>query len=169
MKQVAIIIFGLFVLSAQAIAHPLKMAYTAVKYLPEKKCFEISHRVFQDDFEATLQNGYGYRGDVFTKQNELNTRKAVDGFFEKNFYILFNGQRLRNKYIRTEQKHDMGIIVYYETQTIAVANIKSVEVFNFIMMESFKEQVNMFNLKINSTVNSTRKFEIKKTREYLKL
>lgn len=47
-------------------AHPLKMAYTAVKYNPDKKVFEISHRVFQDDFENTLKAGYNYNQDVFS-------------------------------------------------------------------------------------------------------
>ena len=63
----------------------------------------------------------------------------------------------------------MGIIVHYETEKVNIRAIKSISVYNYIMMESFKEQVNMFNLNINDQVKRTLKFEIDKTREVLNI
>lgn len=146
------------------------MAYTSVKYNASKQVFEISHRVFQDDFEATLGEKYDYRnGDVFLKQKDAATQKAVDQFFGKNFSMMANSTNLKLKYIKTEQKNQMGIIVHYETQKVNIAAIKTITIYNFIMMESFKEQVNMFNLNINDEIKRTLKFEIGKTKETLKI
>ena len=66
-------------------AHPLKMAYTAVKYNKEKKVFEIGHRVFQDDFEKTLNGKYNYSEDVYVNQHSADAQKAVNQFFSNNF------------------------------------------------------------------------------------
>jgi hypothetical protein len=169
MKVIATILCILLGLS-QVIAHPLKMAYTAVKFNPEKQVFEISQRVFQDDFEMTLEKNYGYKGgDVFTNQKSAATLEAVNVFFDKNFSISFDGKKLKHRYIRTEQKHDMGIIIYYETEKIDAANIKSIKIYNFIMMESFKEQVNMLNINIDDIFKRTIKFEVRKQSAFIKI
>ena len=147
-------------------AHPLKMAYTAVRYNAHKQVFEISPRVFQDDFEATLQSNYHYSGgDVFTNQKSAVTQQVVNTFFQKNFTFSVNGKPLKMHYQKTEQKQQMGIIVWYETEKVAAAGIKQIAVHNIIMMESFAEQVNMFNLKIGDDISRTLRFDTGQTRE----
>lgn len=156
--------------SAAAVAHPLKMAYTSVKYNAARQVFEISHRVFQDDFELTLRANYAYRGgDVFADQKNAATQKAVNTFFEKNFSITFNAVKPKLKYIRTEQKQQMGIIVWYETEKIDITKLTSVAIYNRIMMESFKEQVNMFHLALPNDLRHTARFEVGKEKEMIKL
>lgn len=155
-------------MSGVSTAHPLKMAYTSVKYDAVKKVFEITHRVFQDDFENTLKGNYHYAGgDVFINQKNQITQKFVNDFFQKNFSIMLNKAKANLKYIKTEQKNQMGIIIYYESEKVDLSKITSVQVYNFIMMESFKEQVNMFHLNINDEIKRTVKFEIDKTKENL--
>jgi len=170
MKQFVFCLIPFCLLSGWLSAHPLKMAYTSVKYDAVRQVFEISHRVFQDDFEATLIKNYRYTGgDVFLNQKNQATQKVVNEFFQKNFSITFNNKiPVSLTYIKTEQKNQMGIIIYYETNKIDVSTIHSVEVYNFILMESFREQVNMFHLAIND-IKRTVKFELNKTREKLLL
>lgn len=164
MRLFFLVFFALFGVT-EVLAHPLKMAYTSVKYNKAKQVFEISHRVFQDDFEATLKEKYGYKGgDVYANQKNAETQKTVNRFFEKNFSITFGNKKPKLRYIKTEQKQQMGIIVWYETDKINIATLKSVAIYNYIMMESFKEQVNMFNLNISDDIKRTVKFEIDKTR-----
>lgn len=170
-QQIIMLMIKLFIpllilINTLASSHPLKMAYTAVKYNSQKEVFEIGHRIFQDDFEITLQKNYGYNGgDVFIHQNSEATRKAVNQFFDKNFKIAFNGTKLGHHYLRTEQKNEMGIIVWYETDKIKEETITTVSVFNAIMVERFKEQVNMFNLNINDKFKRTLKFTSLETKE----
>jgi hypothetical protein len=141
------------------------MAYTSVKFNPEKEVFEISHRVFQDDFENTLKNNYRFAGgDVCTGQQNPMTQKAVNLFFEKNFLLFFDQVKQKMRYVRTEQKNQMGIIVYYETGKVNLTAIHRVEVHNSIMMESFKEQVNMFQFYVNEASKRTLKFELGSTK-----
>lgn len=151
-------------------AHPLKMAYTAVKYNPEKQVFEIGHRVFQDDFEKTLNTSYSYtNGDVFINQTSAITQKAINAFFEKNFKLRFNENPVSLTFKRIEQKQQMGIIVWFETSKVVPEAIQTVNIYNFIMMESFKEQVNLFNLNIRDEIKRTVKFEIDKTQDHIDL
>ncbi|MFN6945962.1 MAG: DUF6702 family protein [Cytophagaceae bacterium] len=165
---------GIFILLCLPVfsmnSHPLKMAYTAIKYLPEKQVFEISHRVFQDDFELTLTEKYNYSGaDVVENQNDSYTRKVVDAFFDKNFSMHFNNVRTGLKHVKTEQKQQMGIVITYETENINTLNLKDVKIYNFILMESFKEQLNMLSLNINDEVKRTLKFDIKNTKKSIDL
>jgi hypothetical protein len=163
-------ILVMLISSAAALAHPLKMAYTSVKYNAARQVFEISHRVFQDDFELTLKSNYGYKGgDVFVNQKDAATQKTVNTFFEKNFSITFNTTKPKLKYVKTEQKQQMGIIVWYETEKIDISKLSSVTVYNHIMMESFKEQVNMFHLGLPNDVKHTVKFEVGREREVIRL
>lgn len=165
MRVICLIALALGAVTANLAAHPLKMAYTSVKYNAAKQVFEISHRVFQDDFEATLKEKYDYTGgDVYVNQKKAETQQAVNRFFEKNFSIIFDKKTPKLRYIKTEQKQQMGIIVWYETDKIPVTDLKSVSIYNYIMMESFKEQVNMFSLNISTEVKRTLKFELDKTR-----
>lgn len=159
-------IFGCLILEA----HPLKMAYTSVKYNAVKQVFEISHRVFQDDFEATLQSNYQYAGgDVFINQLSPATRKTINTFFEKNFSISFNNKKVQTRLIKIEQKQQMGIVVWYETEPVKAETVNTIQVYNQIMMESFSEQVNMFSLNIKDEIKRTLKFELGKTRETLSI
>ena len=168
MKRVLLCVVILFLTQVVSPAHPLKMAYTSVKYDAIKKIFEITHRVFQDDFENTLRGKYHYSGgDVFINQKNQITQKFVNDFFQKNFSIMFNKTTVNLKLVKTEQKNQMGIIVYYETEKVDLSKINSIQVYNFIMMESFKEQVNMFHLNINDEIKRTIKFDIDNTKESL--
>lgn len=170
MKKILLYLLVFYLMSEASSAHPLKMAYTSVKYDAVKKVFEITHRVFQDDFENTLHDKYSYAGgDVFMNQKKQSTQKFVNDFFQKNFSIMFNKSKTTLKYVKTEQKNQMGIIIYYETEKVDLSKITSIQVYNFIMMESFKEQVNMFHLNINDEVKRTVKFEIDKTKENILL
>ncbi|MBO9699570.1 MAG: hypothetical protein J7604_05125 [Sporocytophaga sp.] len=170
MKKIFLYLLVFYLLPGVSSAHPLKMAYTSVKYDAVKKVFEITHRVFQDDFENTLHDNYHYSGgDVFINQKNQITQKFVNEFFQKNFSMMFNASKANLKYVRTEQKNQMGIIIYYETEKVDLSKITSIQIYNFIMMESFKEQVNMFHLNINDKVKRTVKFEIDKTKENLLL
>ncbi|GAL84177.1 hypothetical protein MYP_1405 [Sporocytophaga myxococcoides] len=168
MKRALLCVVVFFFIKDESSAHPLKMAYTSVKYSAVKKVFEITHRVFQDDFENTLREEYNYSGgDVFINQKNQITQKFVNDFFQKNFSIKFNKTAVNLKFVKTEQKNQMGIIVYYETEKVDLSKISSIQIYNFIMMESFKEQVNMFHLNINDEIKRTIKFEIDKTNENL--
>ena len=160
---------SLVLLHLFAVAHPLKMAYTSVKYDAHRKVFEITHRVFQDDFENTLKASYNYVGDVFLHQNSAESQRAVTAFFQKNFSISMNNVIQKLTYKKVEQKNQMGLVVYFETNQINPSTIKFIAVYNYIMMESFKEQVNMFHLNINEQVKRTLKFEKGRTRERIEI
>jgi hypothetical protein len=161
-----ILFFCCFIIPFLTGAHPLKMAYTAVKYNTEKQLFEIGHRVFQDDFEAALISIYNYSGkDVFQNQEQIATKKVINAFFDDSFSFIINGKKLQAKLSYIEQKYDMGIIVWYETEAVKATDIKKIMIYNSIMMESFKEQVNMFNIAIGSGYKRTLKFDYKTRKE----
>lgn len=169
MKRISIVLIFLLFTTYNSQTHPLKMAYTAVKYIPAKQIFEVNHRVFQDDFENTLKSRYGYKyGDVVKNQSNLKTIEIINRFFGKNFSMSFNNQKQKLKYKRIEQQNQMGILVCYETEKVDVAKLTSVAVYDFIMMEEFEEQVNLFNINING-FEETAMFDIKRTKEVLML
>lgn len=151
-------------------AHPLKMAYTSVKYNPQEQVFEVSHRVFQDDFELTLNERYGHRGaNVYEEQRSQAVQEVVNRFFARNFALKVNGRSLRMNYKQTEQKHQMGIIVHYQTERVVLDHVETITVENTILMEQFEEQVNMFHINIYGELKRTLKFEQDHTQETLEV
>ncbi|WMJ74013.1 hypothetical protein RCC89_12685 [Cytophagaceae bacterium ABcell3] len=170
MKKAVLCVLLLLVLSFQVGTHPLKMAYTSVKYDPGKKVFKISHTIFQDDFEYELQKKYGFPDiDVFKTRENKQTRKAYIDYFDKHFSIDFNGKSQQLVFKEVEDKGYMGLAVWFETSTVDHKLIKTVSVQNTILLASFKDQVNMFHLNINDQVKRTIKFDRKKTKDSLSL
>lgn len=154
----------LMILALPATGHPLKMAYTAVRYDASRRVFEISHRVFQDDFENALHTLYGYSGgDIFIQQQVAVTQRAVNIFFDRNFTFTVNGTTLRMHYRRMEQKQQMGVLVYYETDALPAGPIRSIRIRDTLLTDRFPEQVNMFHLSMGDTIRRTLKFDITET------
>lgn len=117
-----------------------------MQYNPALKSFEVSIRIFTDDFEKGLSDENG-KNRFLIKNNDQND-PFVERYVRKNF-ILADAQKkaVNIKYIGKEQEED-ATWVYLEIPFSGP--LEGCRLQNSILMEAFEDQVNMTNLKLSS-------------------
>jgi len=126
--------------------HEYHVSVTQMQYNPALKSFEVSIRIFTDDFEAGLSAENGNRR--FTVKNNDQNDPFVERYIRKNF-LFTDGQKkpVNVRYVGKEQEED-ATWIYLE---IPFQNmLEGCKLQNSILMEVFEDQVNMTNLKFSS-------------------
>jgi len=126
--------------------HEYHVSVTQMQYNPALKSFEISIRLFTDDFERGLSAENGNRRFI-VKNNDQND-SFVERYIRKNF-LLSDSQKkaVGVHYVGKEQEED-ATWIYLE---IPFQNtLEGCKLQNSILMEVFEDQVNMTNLKFSS-------------------
>jgi hypothetical protein len=140
-------------------AHPLKMSYTAIKYLPEEKKLSVTFRIFQDDFEVGLKNNYGYTANILETGNSRKTLDYIYHYLDQQFDFKINGQELFYEFIRMKPEAQLGLVLEYQVTGFEPGEIRSIEVRNTILVDQFPQQVNMFFVHFPGQIKTTEKFD----------
>lgn len=139
------LLLPLFLLAASP-KHEYHVSVTQMQYNPALKSFEVSIRIFTDDFEKGLSDENGKKRFLI-KNNDQND-PFVERYIRKNFVLTDAQKKAVNiKYVGKEQEED-ATWVYLEISysgTLAGCKLQ-----NSILMEAFDDQVNMTNLKLSS-------------------
>ena len=140
-----ILLFSLLQFSASP-KHDYHVSVTQMLYNPALKAFEISIRIFTDDFERGLSADNGNRR-VTVKSNDEND-PVVEKYIRKNFLLADNQKKaLAIRYVGKEQEED-ATWIYLEIPF--QGQLEGYKLHNSILMEMFEDQVNMTNLKFTS-------------------
>lgn len=148
MKKTVWIAFVLLiaVVSAGAGMHKFYVAVFQMEHVPEKKLVQMTSRIFIDDLEAALNKKYGktfYLGSV----KELpDADDYIRKYFSEKMQVNVNGKLKPVKFLGREIEDDI-FIGYYTFP--AEGKIKSVEMRNTVLMESFSDQQNIVHAHIN--------------------
>jgi hypothetical protein len=140
-------------------AHPLKMSYTAIKYLPQEKKLSVTFRIFQDDFEVGLQNNYGYNKNILETGNTRETLDYIYHYLDQQFDFKVNGRELFYQFIRMTPEAQLGLVLEYELSGFEPGEIREIEVRNEILIDQFPQQVNMFYVHFPGVIKTTEKFD----------
>ena len=134
-------LFTSFLLLSLRPAHDFHASVTQMQYNPKDKAFEISVRVFTDDFEKALSEASKSRINLNanTKQDAL-----IEKYVQAHFgYVSPQKQPKPFKYIGYEIEADANWI-YLEmpyAEAFPGGSLKQ-----NVMMELFDDQVNMVNI-----------------------
>lgn len=134
-----------FLFSAKPAAHDYHVSVTQMQYNVAQKIFEVSIRVFTDDLEkgVSLDNG----AKRFIIQNNDQNNPYVEKYIRKHFVLSLAQKRADLKYLGKEQEAD-ATWIYLEIPFQGSPENWNLQ--NSILMETFDDQVNMFNLKYAS-------------------
>ena len=140
------ILFSSLLLFSASPKHDYHVSVTQMQYNSALKAFEVSIRIFTDDFEKGLSAENGNRR--LTVKNNDGNDPIVERYIRKNFLLADNQKKvLAIRYVGKEQEED-ATWIYLEIPFQGL--LEGYKLHNSILMETFEDQVNMTNLKFSS-------------------
>lgn len=123
------------------ILHPVHISVTNIEFNENKKYFEISIRLFTDDFQASLSH---YSNQTIILQNSKKyPQKIINNYIVENLKLKINGTWInKDKYIlqKIEQK-DITIWLHYKIPFKEQINEISIQ--NTMIFNLYQDQKNM--------------------------
>ncbi|MCL8006728.1 peptidase E [Gelidibacter japonicus] len=127
-------------------AHKFYVSVTEVAYVNEKKSVQIITRIFIDDLENALRQRYN-KHLTFAPENEAEEVEIyLERYLKDKISIQINDKIVAFKYVGREYDND---IVFCYLEITDVKEIKSFQISNKVLFESFDDQQNIVKLKIN--------------------
>lgn len=127
-------------------AHKFYVSVTEVAYVNEKKSVQIITRIFIDDLENALRQRYN-KHLTFAPENEAEEVEFyLERYLKDKISIQINDKIVAFKYVGREYDND---IVFCYLEITDVKEIKSFQISNKVLFESFDDQQNIVKLKIN--------------------
>ena len=153
MKVIAKYLF-LFLLVAcltSMAAHKFYVAVFQLEYVPAKKAVQMTSRIFIDDLDAELTKKYGRKFYLCTEKEAKDTDEYLKKYFSEKISLKLNGSPRTIKFLGRETEDDV-LICYYTVA--AEANVKSLEIKNTVLFDTYGEQQNIIHTNINRNKKS---------------
>jgi hypothetical protein len=147
MKRKSLIVIVLIVFSfglkATETIHDFFVSITELNYNSESKTFQISIKLFSEDFEKALAES-GVPGVVFNKEdNDPKVDEYINRYINKHFALQVNGKDITFNYIGKKPEFD---VTYLFIETEKVRNPEKVTITNTLLCSEFEEQTNMIQI-----------------------
>lgn len=158
-------VFFLFLTFSSFSTHKFYVGVFEVDYKSEKKAFQITSRIFIDDIEAALEAKYKKKLHLATNKEISNSKDLIATYFKEKFKIDINNKDSEMVFLALEYEDDV-LICYHKINHSG--KIKSLNIYNSILIEQFSEQQNLVHSSINGNKNSFL-FTNKKIKEKVEL
>jgi hypothetical protein len=133
--------------------HPFHVSVVELNHNAADKTFEISCKIFTDDFEKVLARNYKTKVDLINPVD----RKAMDSLVKK--YVLSHlsvnadGRPVRLSYLGFEHDNEA---VYSYIQADDISSVKKIDISNKIMHDLFDDQINIMHITVGGKRKSTK-------------
>ena len=140
LRLCVIIFFGISLFGFSQ--HDFHTSITRMDFNAKEKSFEISIRVFTDDFEKALSKDNN--GQKIVVVNNDKNDPLVEKYIRKHFALLTSQKQKKNySYVGKEQEAD-ATWIYIEIPMLEAITGFSLQ--NSIMHDLFEDQINLVNL-----------------------
>lgn len=126
--------------------HPVHVSVTSIEYVEERKSFDVSFKLFWDDFEAIIASKYGVLLNLGKDDEKENKHIYFTRYIEDSFSFQVNGVDLQPKY-NMDTINEASIWLYY-TYPGDEGNGK-IEIQNRLMLDMFTDQTNLLMIKVH--------------------
>lgn len=157
--------FGIVFLSLTSFGyHKFYMAVYQVNYAAEKKMLQITSRIFVDDLNDALGKKYNKNLNLGTEKESAEELVLLKKYMSEKFSLKVNGELKSMQFLSKELDGDV-MVCYWSIKE--VSKIKSIEVYNAVLIDWNSEQQNITHFTVNKIKNSFL-FTNSSTREVLK-
>ena len=130
--------------------HAFHTSITEMRYNPKQKSFEISLRVFTDDFEKTLSSNN--QNKKFVIENNDKNDVFIESYIRKHFVVKTpKNQKLIYQYVGKEKEGD-ATWIYLEMPINE--SLKGSKIQNDVLIDMFEDQTNIVNIFMNNDKKS---------------
>lgn len=145
---------GVFLLIiCAAAAHPFHISITDIEYDKESRSLEIAQKIFTDDLETALKNEFGQTVDLNDENQREKHRTMIEQYLRKHLDLNVNGKQQEFEFLGMEREED-ATWCYIEVGN--VRKLKSLQVSNRLLLESFDDQMNLVHIKKDGKIRSMR-------------
>lgn len=140
-------------LLAFTVAHKFYISVTSVEYSDKDRALQITTRIFIDDFEKVLQERYGIKGSLATKEESDMADAYIEKYLRTKFMVEINDRPVDFDFLGKEYDNDI-MICYLEVSKIDISTATSISVENAVLMDIFEEQKNVVHFKLGNQKKS---------------
>ena len=126
------------------IFHPVHVSVTNIEYIESEKRFEVSFKLFYDDFETIISEKYNVQLHLGTEKKLENEDIYFLMYIKERFQLFADGEVLEPRF-KSRRMNDDSIWLYFYFEKITSA--KKIEVRNSLMMDLFMDQKNLVIIK----------------------
>ena len=133
--------------------HPLHVSVVELNHNNTAKTFEISVRIFTDDFETVLKQNYKTKVDLINPVDKSAMEKLVNDYIYKRLRIEADGKPVTLNFLGFEKDND-AIYSYFEAENIPA--VKKIHIQNALMHDLFTDQINLMHITVGGNRKSTK-------------
>lgn len=130
------------------IFHPVHVSVTNIEYMESEERFEVSFKLFYDDFETIISNKYNVQLFLGTEERLDNEEIYFLRYIRERFQLIADGEVLEPSF-RFRKMNDDSIWLYFYFDRKTPVN--KIEVINSLMMDLFLDQSNLVIFKSKGT------------------
>jgi hypothetical protein len=127
--------------------HKYYVSLTEIEYVEKQKSVQIITSIFMDDLEVDMQKQYNKTFNIATKQEIDSIDNYFINYLNKHFQISINNHTDNYLYIGKEYEDD---IVHFYLEIPNIEQLKSIEVINTSLFQSFENQQNIVKIKVKN-------------------
>ncbi len=151
-KKIRLLLLVLPVILNTGFFHEYYVSITEIDYNKKDKTIEIALKFITHDFEKALMDG-GKPDLLLGHKRELNNANSlIMKYINNKLKLKVNGVNKELSFIGKEVTNDESLWVYAEINNIE--EVKSIELENNLLTESFAEQENIVHIAVNGSKKS---------------
>lgn len=133
--------------------HPYYMSVTEINYNVNEKQIEVACKIFTDDFESTLESACNCKIDLYNAADTTFTHKQIAAYITRHLHIKTANIPVM---LHFEGYQVEGEATWCYFSAPAAQQPRNIEVFNDLLYQYKKEQVNIVHAKIGGNRKSER-------------
>jgi hypothetical protein len=133
--------------------HPYYISVVEINHNATDKTFEISCKIFTNDFEATLEKNYKTKFDLANPKDKAVTDKWINDYIKKHLAIRADNKDVHFSYLGFE-KEDEAIYSYFQADNIT--GVKKIDVVNSILHDFSDQQINIIHCTVGGKRQSSK-------------
>lgn len=131
--------------------HPFYLSVAEINFNGSNKHYELSVRLFIDDFELCLSNSSGSPVYLFETKDSLRNDQLITDYINDHFKLVANNKNIEMYFVGYE-KEDQAVWCYFESD--AEVKPESINIRNNLLYEKFESQTNIIHLTIDGKRHS---------------
>lgn len=133
-------------------AHPYYVSVTEIEYQAGSREIGIACKIFTDDFELALRDAYRTRMDLYDTTRKPSAR-YINDYIARHVRIKADGVPVSLTYLGYQIE---GEATWSFFEAKGIASCRKLEIYNDLLYESKKEQINMMHARVNGSRKSAR-------------
>ncbi len=134
-------------------AHKFYVSVTHIAYSEKDRAFQITSRIFIDDFENVISERYGIETHLSTELESELTDEYIEKYLKTKFLVLINGEVKPYNFLGKTYDNDV-VICYIEIPEVDLEKTRTIEVQNELLTDLYDEQQNVVHIKIKGKKKS---------------